>query len=167
MPTYTNQTKLALELPEASRIPSELDSDQQDAFIADASELAESLVGQAGFNDITDDPATPAIIERIARYLAASECWRFMKQVGRSGNDTKADDYLAKVTNKDETGLADRVRNGELAIFDANGVAVQTADPAYSTTADIDPTFSRGQYNDGSLVGDAGTLDDFAIDRTR
>ena len=100
MPTYTDSTRVYSELP--ANLPTSV-TDQTATDIASASELVEAGVGPAfpanyknntqKFPDITDSPATPAIIELAARYYAASLQYKRLGESVGEGEIPKSKEY--------------------------------------------------------------------------
>ena len=116
MATYTTSAKVQNELPDS--LPTNFVTNNMTEMIADASGLVDAMVGTAyGYNynssaqkfpDITDSPATPAVIELCARWLAAAEGYVRLKELNKfSGKDMEtkfrgqAMDLLAMIRDGD------------------------------------------------------------------
>ena len=163
MAAYTTTTLLGYLMP--SPLPSDVTAGMQAQWIADASAYVDGMVGKRypmlgdgqKFADITDSPATPALIELCARWVAAHYGWLKLGEINRT-EATNATKYLEMADDKLKA-----IREGEADIYSAAGADLATAETAYSTTEDRDPTFTRGARVDGELQGDAGTLDDFSL----
>jgi len=161
---YTNRTNLQTLLP--SVLPADLTTALQDQYISDASAMVDSLVGKRfpmssngqKFNDITASPATPAVIELCARWIAAHFAWLKLGEINRS-EATNAATYLAMAKAQ-----LQEIREGAVDVYSSTGANLGTYTTAWSNTEDRDPTFRRGVYEDGELVGEAGTLDDLSYD---
>lgn len=118
MPIYTNSTNVLALLP--SSLPSEV-TDYTAADITAASQLVESGVGprfpfnyESGaqkFPDITSSPATPGIIELVARYMAASLQYIRLKESVGENEQTFAEKYRNLAEEKLE-----EIRNGEITV---------------------------------------------------
>lgn len=77
---YTTSIKVLEELPGA--IPEDLTDDKIEGYIEDASRYIDArLPNYAGFPDIGGTPSTPALIEKIARLIAARDCMIFMGEI--------------------------------------------------------------------------------------
>lgn len=164
MPTYTTRTALQTLLP--SSLPAALTTTLQDQYIADGSAYVDGMVGKRfpilssnqKFADITDSPATPALIELCARWVAAHFAWLKLGEINRS-EPTNASRYLEMADAK-----LKEIRDGEVEILTSAGANAASRVTSYSTTSTRDATFTRGKYVDGVLEGDAGTLDDLTLD---
>jgi len=103
MPTYTNSANVYSELP--PNLPTTV-TDYTANDIATASGLVESGVGPGfstnyksntqKFPDITDSPATPAIIEIAARFYAASLQYKRLGESVGEGEIPKSQEYWEK-----------------------------------------------------------------------
>lgn len=92
MSTYTTTENIMLEMPPGS-LPTDMDADYFAAIIADASDEVDSRIsmmyerayasGTQKFPDIDAAPATPRVVERMARYLAASLAYTKMGYVSK------------------------------------------------------------------------------------
>jgi len=118
MPTYTTSAKVLAHLPAS---PPVAVTGQTANDISDASDLVEARVGSGfsfayesnaqKFPDITSTPATPAIIEQAARYLAVSMQFIRLKQSVSDGKNTQADKYEKKGLD-----ILKGIANGEIAV---------------------------------------------------
>jgi len=168
MASYTSDAKLLVELP--SSLPSTLSSAVRAQYISDASAEVDSRVGPRygldyatntqRFPDITDDPATPEVIEQIARWLAAARCYRKLGDINR---DVATGMSTPERYEKQAWELLKEIKTGGIQIVDSDGTDLAGTEPLLdSTTLDKDLEFTKGEYEDGSLVSDeAGTLDGF------
>lgn len=164
MPTYTSRTNLQTLLP--ATLPSALTTTLQDQYIADGSAYVDGMVGKRfpilstgqKFANLTASPATPALIELCARWVAGHFAWLKLGEINRS-EASNAIKYLDMADAK-----LKQIRDGEVEIFDSTGANAASRATAYSTTETRDATFTRGKYVDGDLEGDAGTLDDLTLD---
>lgn len=128
MATYTTSAKVAIHLPDD--VPAAV-SARVDDDITDASAIVDGAAGSRfplsyggsvqRFPDITDSPATPALIELCARWYAASFQWARMGQSAVDGEQTEAEKFEKKAE-----ALLERIRNGEVA------VTIDGADPGSS-----------------------------------
>lgn len=167
MAAYTSDANLLIELPNS--LPSELSSAVRAQYISDASAEVDAWVGirfglsyvsgTQKFPDITASPATPAIIEKQARRLAAALGYRKLGETSR----TPTQGTIAEKYEELAWKFLQMIRDGKLDIYDSAGTDLASANPLLSsTTEDLDQDFSRGDYTDGILVSDdAGTLDMF------
>lgn len=127
MPTYTNSVNVLALLPTSP--PTEV-TDYTAADIASASQLIESGVGPnfafnyesnaQKFPDITSTPATPAIIELVARYMAASLQFIRLKESVGEDEQTFAERYRQLAEEK-----LQQIRNGEVTV-DLEGTNLMT-----------------------------------------
>lgn len=119
MPTYTLEANVNRHLP--GTLPSEV-TDEVATDIAAASEVVEAncgsryglnyKTGTQKFPDIGDSPATPAIIELCARWLAASyQLDRFSDQV-KEGKITRSEKLEKKAMNQ-----LNKIKEGEVQVF--------------------------------------------------
>lgn len=164
MPTYTSRTALQTLLP--ASLPAALTTTLQDQYIADGSAYVDAMVGKRfpilstgqKFADATASPATPALIELCARWVAGHFAWLKLGEINRSeaSNATK---YLEMADAK-----LQQIREGQVEIFDSAGANKASRATAYSTTQTRDLVFTRGKYVDGDLEGDAGNMDDLTIE---
>lgn len=77
---YSTSTKVLEEIPGST--PSSLDAAKVDGYIADASRFVDArLTNYAGFDDVGGSPATPALIEKITRLIAAHDCMVYMGEM--------------------------------------------------------------------------------------
>jgi hypothetical protein len=166
MPTYTTTTDVEALLP--ASLPAAITTAHKNQWVADASKLVDSLVGPrfsllsspAG-QKFADSPNAPGLIELCARWLGAYFGFLKLREINKADNvPTQGQTYyeLAQVNLQ-------MIRDGVADLYSATGAALAAAPGLVSTPEDIDPTFSRGEYTDGVLVSDAGTLDDFSINR--
>lgn len=159
MPTYTTSAKVQLELP--SDLPTNFISTYMTTMIADASDIVETMVGDdyafsyessaQKFPDITSDPATPAIIEKCARLIAAAEGYVRLKE-------------LNKLSGKDmETKLRRQAEKKLLAICDGDyvisisGANIRSTKIDHVTDNDIYPDDDEGT----DPIFDADSLSSF------
>ena len=167
MPTYTTIANVEDLLPDS--LPPSITTAMKNQWIADASSIVDGMAGpqfpmlssNQKFPDITDSPATPAWIELCARWLGAHFGFLKLRELNKSGakgGKSQSQSYydLAEKALK-------RIRASDVDVFDANGANLASAEQIYSTTTKRDPAFSRGEYQDGTLVGSSGTLDDFGL----
>lgn len=164
MPTYTTATAVEYGLPS---LPASITTAHKTQWITDASALVDAHVGSRfpvlsssqKFADITDSPATPPVIEVIARWLAMYFGFVRLKEVNRAGEGTdQAKAYWDKAMAELE-----KIAGGMVDVLGSDGSSLAVGSLAASTTTDIDPEFSRGRRSDGVLQGDPGTLDDFGL----
>ena len=107
-----------------------------------------------------DSPSAPAWIELCARWLAAYFGFVQLREINKTDKlPTQASMYfkMAQAALKD-------IRKGDIDVFDAAGAEMASSAEAYSTTENRDATFTTGEYVDGDLQGDEGTLDWFSLD---
>lgn len=164
MSTYTTRTNLQTLLP--SSLPATLTTTLQDQYIADASSMVDALVGKRypmlstgqKFANVTASPATPTLIELCARWIAAHFSWLKLGEINRS-EATNATKYLEMAQEQ-----LKEIREGRADIYDSTGANLATETTAWSSTETRDATFTRGKMVNGSLEGDAGTLDDLSLD---
>jgi len=102
-----------------------------DSLVGDRFSLSyESSVQR--FPNITSTPATPAVIEQCATYLAVSFCYVKLGETIRFNADTgpqkgMAAIYREMVFNDQETGLADLIRKGVMALALSDGTVLGRA----------------------------------------
>lgn len=163
MPTYTTTTNLEIHLP--AGLPASITTAMKTQWIADASALVDALVGPRypmlstgqKFPNISASPATPPLIELCARWLAAHYGFLKLGEINRS-EPTMATKYLEMARAQ-----LQEIREGEANIYDSTGADLASAETAWSSTKDRDAVFTVGEYVDGDLQGDEGTLDDFGL----
>jgi hypothetical protein len=86
---------------------------------------------------------------------------------GDSEESDPAGKYRSLVTNSDGTGLADRIRSGELPVTLSNGTVLGASnDPSQGSVEtsedNVVPDITLGRYNSsGTPIGDPGVLDDY------
>jgi len=160
---YTSDSNLLRELP--TDLPESLDTEAERLpYIEQASAMADALVGPryligAGgqaFPDITNSPATPAVVEIAARKLAASMIYGALGVVGRGiGPDG------GQALYEEAMEWFRRIREGELPVIGSDGTDYAVGTPIASTTSGVEPTFRRGGYDaDGELMDETpGSLD--------
>ena len=171
MPTYCTDAQLTDELMD--HLPEEITSSYRSSAIGDSSSELDGLVGLSfpldystssqKFPNITDSPATPIVIKRCAIWLAASYCWVTMSATSRltteAAESSPAEMYRSLVTNEQGTGLADRIRDGQIQVILSDGTIIGTSeDPLggavnYSESSRYIP-INTGRYNEsGSQLG--------------
>lgn len=137
MPAYTDDTTVLAHLP--ANPPNEV-TGYTDDDIADASAIVESKVGpefplsyKSGtqkFPDITDSPATPAIIKLAATWLAASFQYVRLGRPAREGETSQADIFRERAMS-----LLDDIRSGETDVIlsgqSLRGSALAGVDDSY------------------------------------
>lgn len=127
-------------------------------FIAYASRRTDEGVGSQypynGSQKFSDSPNAPATIEEIATWLAAARCWIRLKEANQFTEGNQAAEWR-------EMAMADlkAIREGDIEVSDGGTALGQTS--IYIAGEDTDRVFSQGEYIDGELQGNAGTLDDF------
>ena len=165
MPTYTTTSNLEDILP--ASLPATITTALKNQWIADASAMVDGQVGprfpmlstNQKFADITDSPATPAWIELCSRWLAAYFAFLKLKEV----NKTEKLPSQAKTYFDQANKFLEQIRAGKLDVLDSAGADLAASAQIWSSTESRDASFNRGEYVDGTLEGDAGTLDDFAL----
>jgi hypothetical protein len=157
MPTYTTSANVQLELP--STLPTDFVTNNMTTMIADASAIVDAMVGPdyafsynsstEKFPAIGDTPATPSIIEKCARLVAAAEGYVRLKEINKlSGKDMET-----KLRRQAEKKLL-AIRDGEY------GVSVAGTD---LRTSKIDHVTDQHIYDSSSSdpIFDRDSLDSF------
>jgi len=130
--TYTTQENIMLEMPPGD-LPDDVDNDYFDAVIADASDEVDTRVSMMyeriyasdtqKFPDIDDDPATPRVVERMARYLAASLIYTKLGYVSKYSMGMK-EVGLSEAYEDRFRRLLRSVNNGDVNIVLSDGTAL-------------------------------------------
>ena len=143
MPTYCTTDKLNTYLPDS--LPAAV-SGKQATDIADASEVVDAKVGgRFGLNynsntqrfpEVTDDPATPAIIQQATALLAAGVQYQRLKE--RVGDGEVS---MAEVYRKRGEAILEQVKSGEIEIVLSgssigSSVLGSVEDPIYADRVD-------------------------------
>ena len=151
MPTYTTSANVQLELP--STLPSGFVASYMTDMIAYASAMADAMVGTdypfsyetnaQKFPNIASSPATPAVIEKCARLIAAAEGYVRLKEINKlSGKDMET-----KLRQQAEKKLL-AIREGEYVVSIAGAdlrsskIDHVTDQHIYKDT-DTDPIFNK------------------------
>lgn len=154
MPTYTDSASVLAHLPPS---PPTTVTNYTAADIADASSIVESKVGpefplayKSGtqkFPDITDSPATPAIIKLAATWLAASFQYVRLGRPAREGETSQADLFRERAMS-----LLDDIRSGETDVIlsgqSLRGTALASVDnPYYENREDPKEIFNQTELD--------------------
>lgn len=162
MATYCTDAQVTRWLPD--NLPADFDSAAERlAYITEASAQLDAIIGPRfalnasfqKFPDVTDSPATPAVIQLPASLLAAALILLAMGALNLVTRDPKPlEDRAARTL--------DAIRNGVMHVTDSAGKEYGTMNVTTSTTKTYAPSFTEGGYDaDGNLVSaDAGSLDD-------
>ncbi len=111
---YSTVANVLAEIP--GSVPSELDSDKVTQYIEDASRYVDArLPNYAGFPDIGGSPATPPVIEKISRLIAAHDCLVFIGELrGENSSGSELRDisermieHLFSTTTSDPRAMLD------------------------------------------------------------
>ena len=179
MPTYCLDARITEEL--MNNLPAEITATYRAAQISDAGYEVDGLVGpnfpldynssQQRFPEITASPVTPVLIQKCTIWLACSYIWTTIFATTRfSGEgETESPDvrYRNLVTNSQNTGLADRIRLGEMQIVLTNGTVLGSQeDPAHLpiewSEENRTNIISSGRTDSsGNTIGDSQILDNF------
>lgn len=152
MPTYTTSAKVQLELP--STLPTDFVTNYMATMIADASAIVEDEVGTdyafnynsstEKFPAITDSPATPALIEKITRALAAAEGYVRLGEINKISDEESMEGKLREWAEE----KLQKIRDGEI-IISLSGTNLRTSKIDHVTDQHIydddatDPIFDR------------------------
>jgi len=94
---YTTVDNVLAEIP--GTVPASLTTAKVEGYIEDASRYVDArLPNYAGFPDIESGPATPPVIEKIARLIAAHDCLVYLGQMrGEDGSGSELRDIAERM----------------------------------------------------------------------
>lgn len=125
-------------------------------LIGRASAYVDQAVGPAyaynGSQKFSDSPNAPPLIDEITRWKAAEWAWVRLKEANQLDHGTQGGVYRRMAAD-----ALEQIRNGDIELA-ASGASLASA-AAYITTLNTDRVFTRGEYTNGVLQGDPGTLD--------
>ena len=158
MPTYTTSAKVQLELP--STLPTDFVTNYMATMIADASAIVEDEVGTdyafnynsatEKFPAITDSPATPALIEKITRALAAAEGYVRLGEINKISDEESMEGKLREWAEE----KLRQIREGEI-VISLSGVNLR------STRVDSVTDNHLYDSDDSNPIFNKETLDNF------
>ena len=162
MPAYASVTDVENLLP--SSLPAAITTAHKNQWIADASAMVDGMVGHrfpmlSTSQKFADSPSAPAWIELATRWLAGYFGFLRLREINKSDKTPSQATNYYKLANDS----LEKIRDGKIDIYDAAGADLASAETIWSSSEELDPVFSRGEYIDGTLQGDEGTLDDFEI----